>query len=147
MFINGTEPFGTLLVMSHDEHKFDSEDAQILAEMASVVGMALSLISRVAHKEILGERAKHQSAKLEALGQAYRRYELHDFNNLLTIFTGELELIRESIEEKKLRAMLDRVLESLTHRRKARSASTRFCTAGAAASESHRPSFEVRRHR
>jgi signal transduction histidine kinase len=114
MFINGTEPFGTLWVMSHDEHKFDSEDAQILAEMASVVGMALSLISRVAHKEMLGERAKHQSAKLEALGQLTGGIA-HDFNNLLTILTGELELIRERVEEKKLRAMLDRGLESLTH--------------------------------
>src|SRR3984885_14211806 len=57
LFVNGTDDFGTLWVMSHDEHQFDSEDARVLADMSSVVGLALSLISGVKDREVLTDQA------------------------------------------------------------------------------------------
>ena len=100
LFVNGIDPFGTLWVMSHDEHQFDSGDARVLADMASVVGLALSLLSGIADKEALASQAKYQATKLEALGQLTGGIA-HDFNNLLAVF-GQLQLIKSRVDEKRL---------------------------------------------
>jgi signal transduction histidine kinase len=111
LFVNGTDPFGTLWVMSHDEHQFDSEDARVLSDLASVVGLALSLLSGFAEKEAMFSQAKYQSSKLEALGQLAGGIA-HDFNNVLTVLSGQLEIIKSRTEEKNVLAMVDRGLES-----------------------------------
>jgi len=113
LFINGTDQFGTLWVMSHDEHQFDSEDARILADMSSVVGLALSLISGIANKIALADQARNQSTKLEALGQLTGGIA-HDFNNVLTVLSGQLELIKTRVDEKRVVAMIDRSLGSVS---------------------------------
>jgi signal transduction histidine kinase len=111
LFVNGTDPFGTLWVMSHGEHQFDSEDARVLSDMASVVGLALSLISGIADQEAMFSQAKYQSSKLEALGQLASGIA-HDFNNVLTVLSGQLEIIKLRTDEKNVIAMADRGLES-----------------------------------
>jgi signal transduction histidine kinase len=113
LFVNGTEQFGTLWVMSHDDHQFDGEDARVLADMASVVGLALSLISGIKDKEALVHQAKYQTTKLEALGQLAGGIA-HDFNNVLTILSGQLELIKMRVDEKRLVEMIDRGLGSVS---------------------------------
>jgi signal transduction histidine kinase len=113
LFINGTDQFGTLWVMSHDEHQFDGEDARVLADMSSVVGLALSLISKTADKEALANQTKHQTTKLEALGQLAGGIA-HDFNNVLTVLSGQLEMIKTRVDEKRLVAMVDRSLGSVS---------------------------------
>jgi DNA-binding CsgD family transcriptional regulator len=70
--LKGTVPFGTLWIMSHDEHRFDAEDARILADMSSVVGLALKLISEIAAKDARLndiEAAVRQSQQTESLKQ------------------------------------------------------------------------------
>jgi signal transduction histidine kinase len=98
--------------MSHDEHQFDSEDARVLADMASVVGLALSLISGIEDKIAFADRAKTQATKLEALGQLAGGIA-HDFNNVLTVLSGQLEMIKSRVDEKRLVAMVDRGLGSV----------------------------------
>ena len=100
--------------MSHDEHQFDSGDARVLADMASVVGLALSLLSGIADKEALASQAKYQATKLEALGQLTGGIA-HDFNNLLAVISGQLQLIKSRVDEKRLMAMVDRGLGSVSH--------------------------------
>ncbi len=112
LFVNGTEQFGTLWVMSHDEHQFDGEDARVLADMSSVVGLALSLISGIEEKVALADQAKNQTTKLEALGQLAGGIA-HDFNNVLTVLSGQLEMIKNRVDEKRLVAMVDRGLGSV----------------------------------
>ena len=114
LFVNGIDPFGTLWVMSHDEHQFDSGYARVLADMASVVGLALSLLSGIADKEALASQAKYQATKLEALGQLTGGIA-HDFNNLLAVISGQLQLIKSRVDEKRLMAMVDRGLGSVSH--------------------------------
>ena len=111
LFVNGTDPFGTLWVMSHDEHQFDSEDARVLSDMASVVGLALSLISGIADKEAMFSQTRYQSSKLEVLGQISGGIA-HDFNNVLTVLSGQPEIIKSRTEQKNLIAMVDRGLAS-----------------------------------
>jgi hypothetical protein len=98
LFVNGTDQFGTLWVMSHDEHQFDSEDARALADMASVAGLALSLISGIKENDVLVDQTKYQTTKLAALGQLAGGIA-HDFNNVLTVLTGQLELIKSRVDE------------------------------------------------
>jgi signal transduction histidine kinase len=114
LFVNGTDPFGTLWVMSHGERQFDSEDARVLSDMASVVGLALSLISGIADKEAMLSQTRYQSSKLEALGQLAGGIA-HDFNNVLTVLSGQLEIIRNRTDQKNIIAMVDRGLESASH--------------------------------
>jgi len=104
LFVNGADQFGTLWVMSHDEHQFDGEDARVLADMSSVVGLALSLISGLADKEAVRTQAKYQSTKLEALGLLAGGIA-HDFNNVLAVLSGQLQLIKNRSHEKKLIAL------------------------------------------
>jgi signal transduction histidine kinase len=112
LFVNGTEPFGTLWVMSHDEHQFDGDDARILADMASVVGLALSLISGVADREALAGQTRHQTTKMEVLGQLAGGIA-HDFSNLLQVLTGQLEILKKRVGDPSLVAMVDRGLGSV----------------------------------
>jgi signal transduction histidine kinase len=111
LFVNGTDPLGTLWVMSHDEHQFDSEDARVLSDMASVVGLALSLISGIADKEAMLNLAKYRTSKLEVLGQLAGGIA-HDFNNVLTVLSGQLEIIKIRTDQKNVVAMVDRGLQS-----------------------------------
>ncbi len=111
LFVHGRDPFGTLWVISHDEHQFDSEDARVLSDMASVVGLALGLISGIADKEAMLNQAKYQSSKLEALGQLAGGIA-HDFNNTLTVLSGQLEIIKLRTDQKNVIAMVDRGLQS-----------------------------------
>ncbi|HZK90163.1 MAG TPA: ATP-binding protein [Stellaceae bacterium] len=113
LFVNGADQFGTLWVMSHDEHQFDGEDARVLADMSSVVGLALSLISGLADRQAAVTQARYQTTKLEALGQLAGGIA-HDFNNVLTVLSGQLELIKGRVDEKRLVAMVDRGLSSVS---------------------------------
>ena len=75
LFVNGVDQFGTLWDMSHDEHQFDSEDARILGDMASVVGLALSLISGIEDKVAFADRQSQKpDNKTGSPGPACRRY-------------------------------------------------------------------------
>jgi DNA-binding CsgD family transcriptional regulator len=62
LLIRGKAQFGTLWIMSHDEHKFDREDARVVADMASVVGLALGYLSDIAENET---RLRQVEAALE----------------------------------------------------------------------------------
>ncbi|MGA8755804.1 MAG: ATP-binding protein [Stellaceae bacterium] len=108
LFVNGNEQFGTLWVMSHDDHQFDSEDARILADMASVVGLTLS----IADKEALANQTRYQSSKMEALGELAGGIA-HDFNNLLQVLSGQLEILKNLVGDPSLVAMVDRGLGSV----------------------------------
>jgi signal transduction histidine kinase len=113
LFVNATDQFGTLWVMSHDEHRFDAVDARVLGDMSSVVGLALSLIFEIKDKEARAEQAKYQSTKLEALGQLASGIA-HDFNNVLTILSAQLEMIKMRVDEKRRVALVDRGLRSIS---------------------------------
>ncbi|MEJ0071952.1 MAG: GAF domain-containing protein [Pseudomonadota bacterium] len=71
LLVRGKAPYGTLWIMSHDKHRFDREDAQVMADMASVVGLALGYLSDIAENEA---RLRHiestldQSTKAEPFG-------------------------------------------------------------------------------
>jgi signal transduction histidine kinase len=111
LLVRGKAPFGTLWIMSHDEHQFDSADARALREMASVACLAISLISDIADQKALVEQAKQQATKMETLGQLTGGIA-HDFNNLLTVLTGQLELISTRVQDDKIRKMVERGLKS-----------------------------------
>lgn len=111
LFVNGADPFGTLWVMSHDQHQFNSEDVRVLSDMASVAGLALTLISGIDDKEAMFNRARYQSSKLETLGRLAGGIA-HDFNNVLTVLSGQLEIIKKRTDQQNIVAMAERGLQS-----------------------------------
>ena len=114
LFVAGGKPFGTLWLMSHDDKRFDRGDALLLSQLATLLGIALNMITDAADKDAaLGqaEAALHQSFKLAALG--HRAAEIaHDFNNLLTVVGGQLELIRERTQDDQIKQLADRGLNT-----------------------------------
>ena len=78
LFVASRKPFGTLWLMSHDDKRFDRGDALVLNEMATLLGVALSMISDTAAKDAALERAEaaalHRSSKLAALGRLAGRW-------------------------------------------------------------------------
>ena len=111
LFIRGKAPFGTLWIMSHDDHRFDREDEQALSELASVACLAIGLLADVADQKALLAQVKRQASKMETLGQLTSGIA-HDFNNLLTVLTGELEIIKRSVQDDKIRTRVDYGLKS-----------------------------------
>ena len=142
LFVNGTDPFGTLWVMSHDEHQFDSEDARILSDMASVVGLALSLISGIADKEAILSQTRYKMSKLEVLGQLAGGIA-HDFNNVLTVLSGQLEIIKSRTDQKNVIATVDLGLKSANHGEKLVQHLMAFARTGAFAPGNYRPSDDA----
>jgi signal transduction histidine kinase len=111
MFIRGKTPFGTLWIMSHDAHQFDSEDARALREIASFACLVIGLLADIADERARAEQAKQQATKMETLGQLTGGIA-HDFNNLLTVLAGQLELIKMSVEDVEIIELADRGLAS-----------------------------------
>jgi signal transduction histidine kinase len=109
LFVADRKPFGTLWLMSHDDKRFDRSDALALSEMATVLNLALSMISDIARKAAALEQAEaalHQSYKLAVLGQLSGGIA-HDLNNLLAVLSGQLELIQDRVRDDKLKRMAE----------------------------------------
>ena len=110
LFVAGRKPFGTLWLMSHDDKRFDRGDALVLNEMATLLGVALSMISDTAAKDAALERAEaaalHRSSELVALGRLAGEMA-HDFNNLLAVLGGQLELIEDRVQDDRIKRLAE----------------------------------------
>ena len=85
LYITGTEPAGTLWVITHDEQQhFDSGDVRVMTELAAFAGLALRMV----------RDAGELHAKEELLQQALEHQEMltlemsHRVKNLLAITSG-----------------------------------------------------------
>ena len=115
LFVAGRKPFGTLWLMSHDNKRFDRGDALVLSEMATLLGIALKMIADTSAKDAALERAEaaalHRSSKLVALGRLAGEMA-HDFNNLLAVLGGQLELIRDRVQDDPIKRLAERGLKA-----------------------------------
>jgi signal transduction histidine kinase len=79
---------------------------QRIAQRTQELGRANDqLVQEIAHRE-KAQVALVQSQKMEALGQLTGGIA-HDFNNLLTVIGGNLELIHQRLEDKRMARLVD----------------------------------------
>lgn len=141
LFVANRKPFGTLWLMSHNDKRFDRSDALALSEMATVLNLALSMISDIARKDATLEQAEaalQQSSKLAALGQLAGGIA-HDLNNLLTVLSGQLELIKDRTQDDQLKRMAERGIKAAFRGEKLVQQVLSFCAATTPLSRSRRP--------